>query len=72
LRHLGNAAIHRPRGGRTGGRPRPRSLERLVAVERGLAQVYGFTNLDGSAPDCWRYMVEVQYAGKPADTTGYR
>jgi NAD(P)-dependent dehydrogenase (short-subunit alcohol dehydrogenase family) len=38
----------------------------------GLAQEYGFTDLDGSRPDCWRYWVEVQDAGKPADTTGYR
>jgi NAD(P)-dependent dehydrogenase (short-subunit alcohol dehydrogenase family) len=37
-----------------------------------LAQVYGFTDLDGSRPDAWRYVVEVQDAGKPADTTGYR
>ncbi|MEU7722805.1 SDR family oxidoreductase [Streptomyces tibetensis] len=38
----------------------------------GLAQVYGFTDLDGSRPDAWRYLVEIQDAGKPADTTGYR
>ena len=37
-----------------------------------LAQSYGFTDLDGSRPDAWRYIVEVQDAGKPADTTGYR
>ena len=37
-----------------------------------LAKVYGFTDLDGSQPDAWRYMVEVQDAGKPADATGYR
>lgn len=37
-----------------------------------LAKVYGFTDLDGSQPDCWRYVVEVQDAGKPADVTGYR
>jgi NAD(P)-dependent dehydrogenase (short-subunit alcohol dehydrogenase family) len=37
-----------------------------------LAKIYGFTDLDGSQPDCWRYMVEVQDPGKPADTTGYR
>ncbi|WP_406049905.1 SDR family oxidoreductase [Kribbella sp. NBC_00889] len=37
-----------------------------------LAQVYGFTDLDGSRPDAWRYIVEVQEPGKPADTTGYR
>ncbi len=38
----------------------------------GLAKVYGFTDLDGSQPDAWRYIVEVQEAGKPADATGYR
>ncbi|MDQ2671332.1 MAG: short-chain dehydrogenase, partial [Actinomycetota bacterium] len=38
----------------------------------GLAKEYGFTDLDGSQPDAWRYMVEVQDAGKPADATGYR
>jgi NAD(P)-dependent dehydrogenase (short-subunit alcohol dehydrogenase family) len=37
-----------------------------------LAQVYGFTDLDGSRPDAWRYVVEVQDAGRPADVTGYR
>ncbi|MEA2244822.1 MAG: hypothetical protein QOD24_4378 [Solirubrobacteraceae bacterium] len=38
----------------------------------GLAREYGFTDLDGSQPDCWRYMVEVQDPGLPADSTGYR
>jgi NAD(P)-dependent dehydrogenase (short-subunit alcohol dehydrogenase family) len=38
----------------------------------GLAKVYGFTDLDGSRPDAWRYLVEVEEAGKPADETGYR
>jgi NAD(P)-dependent dehydrogenase (short-subunit alcohol dehydrogenase family) len=38
----------------------------------GLAKEYGFTDLDGSRPDAWRYIVEVQDAGRPADTTGYR
>ncbi|WP_394889197.1 SDR family oxidoreductase [Mesorhizobium sp. AaZ16] len=38
----------------------------------GVAQVYGFTDLDGSRPDAWPYVVEVQDAGKPADATGYR
>jgi NAD(P)-dependent dehydrogenase (short-subunit alcohol dehydrogenase family) len=37
-----------------------------------LAREYGFTDVDGSAPDAWRYIVEVQDAGKPPDTTGYR
>ena len=38
----------------------------------GLAREYGFTDVDGSQPDCWRYMVEVQDPGRPADPTGYR
>ena len=38
----------------------------------GLAREYGFTDLDGSQPDCWRYLVEVQDAGRPADPAGYR
>ncbi|KYG03852.1 short-chain dehydrogenase [Sorangium cellulosum] len=37
-----------------------------------LAKVYGFTDVDGSQPEAWRYLVEVQDAGKPADVTGYR
>jgi NAD(P)-dependent dehydrogenase (short-subunit alcohol dehydrogenase family) len=37
-----------------------------------LAKIYGFTDLDGSQPDAWRYLLEVQDAGKPANTTGYR
>jgi NAD(P)-dependent dehydrogenase (short-subunit alcohol dehydrogenase family) len=37
-----------------------------------LAKIYGFTDLDGSQPDAWRYVVEVQDVGKPADATGYR
>jgi NAD(P)-dependent dehydrogenase (short-subunit alcohol dehydrogenase family) len=38
----------------------------------GLAKEYGFTDLDGSQPDAWRYIAEVQGVGRPADTTGYR
>jgi NAD(P)-dependent dehydrogenase (short-subunit alcohol dehydrogenase family) len=38
----------------------------------GLAREYGFTDVDGSQPDCWRYLVEVQDAGLPADPAGYR
>jgi NAD(P)-dependent dehydrogenase (short-subunit alcohol dehydrogenase family) len=37
-----------------------------------LAQVYGFTDVDGTRPDCWRYIVEVRESGKPADDSGYR
>ncbi len=37
-----------------------------------LAQVYGFDDADGSRPDAWRYIAEVESQGKPADATGYR
>ena len=37
-----------------------------------LAKVYGFTDIDGSQPDAWRYLVEVEEAGRPADASGYR
>ena len=37
-----------------------------------LAKIYGFTDLDGSQPDAWKYVPEVQDAGKLADVTGYR
>lgn len=34
----------------------------------GLAQVYGFTDLDGSRPDAWRFIE----AGRPKDVEAYR
>ena len=37
-----------------------------------LAKVYNFYDLDGSQPDCWRYITEVQEAGKSANALGYR
>ena len=39
----------------------------------GLAQEYGFTDLDGTRPDCWRYMVEVvEKEGAAPGDAGYR
>jgi NAD(P)-dependent dehydrogenase (short-subunit alcohol dehydrogenase family) len=37
-----------------------------------LAKVYDFTDADGSQPDAWRYIEEVQSKDKPANATGYR
>jgi len=37
-----------------------------------LAKVYGFTDLDGSRPDAWGYIVEVREGGKVASTEAYR
>jgi NAD(P)-dependent dehydrogenase (short-subunit alcohol dehydrogenase family) len=39
----------------------------------GLAQEYGFTDVDGTRPDCWRYMVEVVESEEvPPGDRGYR
>ncbi len=38
----------------------------------GLAREYGFTDTDGTRPDAWRYMVEVQDVGGPPGDAGYR
>jgi NAD(P)-dependent dehydrogenase (short-subunit alcohol dehydrogenase family) len=38
-----------------------------------LAQVYGFTDVDGTRPDCWRYMTEVvEVEGATPGDAGYR
>ncbi|WP_221361862.1 SDR family oxidoreductase [Streptomyces beigongshangae] len=38
----------------------------------GLAREYGFTDADGSAPDAWRYLTELESRDGPVDVTGYR
>jgi len=37
-----------------------------------LARVYGFTDVDGSRPDIWRYIEEVRERGRTADPNDYR
>ena len=37
-----------------------------------LAREYGFTDLDGSQPDIWRYMAEIRERGLQADPNDYR
>lgn len=37
-----------------------------------LAGVYGFTDVDGTRPDCFRYLTEVVHTGRPAGDEGYR
>jgi NAD(P)-dependent dehydrogenase (short-subunit alcohol dehydrogenase family) len=37
-----------------------------------MARSYGVTDIEGTQPDSWRYLVEVQHAGKPATDVGYR
>ena len=37
-----------------------------------LATEYGFTDVDGSRPNIWRYMEEVREGGAKANPTDYR
>ncbi|WP_144699579.1 SDR family oxidoreductase [Fictibacillus phosphorivorans] len=37
-----------------------------------LAKKYDFVDIDGSQPDCFRYLVEVVETGKPANVKGYK
>jgi hypothetical protein len=37
-----------------------------------LAVEYGFTDLDGSRPDVWRYMLDVENGARDADPSDYR
>ena len=37
-----------------------------------LARTYGVTDTDGTRPDCWGYLVEIQGTGRPATEAGYR
>jgi NAD(P)-dependent dehydrogenase (short-subunit alcohol dehydrogenase family) len=37
-----------------------------------LARTYGVTDVDGTQPDCWRYLVEIQLPGRPPTELGYR
>jgi hypothetical protein len=49
------------------------AIERIdIGQRRPAPDGPGFTDIDGSQPDAWKYVVEVQDAGKPADVTGYR
>jgi NAD(P)-dependent dehydrogenase (short-subunit alcohol dehydrogenase family) len=65
-RYVGRAVAH------LAADPEVRRFNGRSLSSGGLAKEYGFTDLDGSQPDAWRYLVEVQDAGRPADTTGYR
>ncbi len=37
-----------------------------------IARTYGVTDIDGTQPDCWRYLDEIQDPGLPATELGYR
>lgn len=43
-----------------------------VLTSAELARIYGVTDVDGTQPDCWRYVVEIQDPDRPAMEFGYR
>jgi NAD(P)-dependent dehydrogenase (short-subunit alcohol dehydrogenase family) len=50
---------------------RPRYAGRVLSSAE-LARTYGVTDTDGTQPDCWRYLVEIQEPGRPPTERGYR
>ena len=52
--------------------PDPARHAGTVLSSAQLARIYGVTDVDGSQPDCWRYVVEIQDPGLPATELGYR
>ncbi len=52
--------------------PEKNGFNGQVLSSHDLSMSYGTTDLDGTKPDCWRYLDEVQEKGLPADDTGYR
>jgi NAD(P)-dependent dehydrogenase (short-subunit alcohol dehydrogenase family) len=52
--------------------PDPAKYAGKVLTSFDLATAYGLTDTDGSRPDCWSYVVEVEQPGKPANADGYR
>ncbi|HEU5439227.1 MAG TPA: SDR family oxidoreductase [Ktedonobacterales bacterium] len=51
---------------------RRRQYAGQVLSSADLARIYGVTDSDGTQPDCWRYVVEVEDPGLPATEVGYR
>ena len=73
LRAVGVAALRRPGRRRAGRRPGAGPVEPAVGRRRASwPQEYGFTDLDGSQPDVWRYIEEATEPGDEVDLTAYR
>jgi NAD(P)-dependent dehydrogenase (short-subunit alcohol dehydrogenase family) len=52
--------------------PDPSRYAGRVVTSAELARTYDVTDTDGTRPDGWRYLVEVNDAGRPAGDAGYR
>ena len=71
LRRLRVTSLRRARRRCAGRRPRTRALEPAVGHSGQLAREYGFTDVDGSQPDVWRYIDDVE-RGCDTDPDDYR
>jgi len=70
LRVVRVAPIRRARGCRVGNRPG--QPEPAVGTSGQLATEYGFTDVDGSQPDVWRFIEEIREPGLYANPDDYR
>jgi NAD(P)-dependent dehydrogenase (short-subunit alcohol dehydrogenase family) len=52
--------------------PRAARYAGTIVSSAQLARTSGVTDADGTQPDCWRYLVEIQNPGRPATELGYR
>jgi hypothetical protein len=64
--------LRRAGGRRARRRPGRRAPQRRLVLLRGARARVRLLGRRRVAPGCWRSMVEVQDAGRPADPTGYR
>jgi hypothetical protein len=54
------------------GDPNRARWNRMSVTSGQLTKEYGFTDLDGSRPDIWRFMTEVREAGLEGEYEEYR
>ena len=72
LRAVGVTPLRRPRRRRAGRRPRPRPVEPAVGHSGQLAEAYGFTDVDGTQPEVWRYIADSRATDTAPDPDEYR
>lgn len=54
------------------GDPDRKKYEGSILSSKDLSNIYGTTDIDGTRPDCFRYVEEIMETGLPANEAGYR
>src|SRR5205814_10653595 len=72
LLQLGDANLRRARVAALAADPDAARYAGRVLSSAELARTYRVTDIDGTQPDCWRYLVEIQEAGRPPTELDYR